>query len=155
MASAEKNANVSLIRVTGLDSNLPPWNQNHVTPKRPRPPRPPRLDLTVGVRGGFGTKADRQIWINNPVIDTLGLTWWNSAVVSLVSLIMFNLKLYQLTERLQPRDLVSRAASSSARSSRGHAITTRTHSHPTLPGELQQDCGPFPQSSPLLRIPNP
>lgn len=38
---------------------------------------------------------------------------------------MFNRKLYQLTERLQARDLLSGPKSSWARSSRGHAITTR------------------------------
>lgn len=71
------------------------------------------------------------------------LTWLSSEDISWVSLIIFNLKPYQLTDRLQARGLLSLPASSLVCSTHEHAIanTTHTHTHSyRLPEELWQDC---------------
>ena len=59
-----------------------------------------------------------------------GLTCQGSGAVSVVSWIMWSLRPYQLTERLQASDPCSAGTPSRGRSSRGQAMAPQVHSAP-------------------------
>lgn len=81
-----------------------------------------------------------KLYLRSLSLNALDHTWCRCEAVSFVSLIIFNLKLYQVTDRLQARDLVSLPTSSLACSTHGHAMAnTQLHAN-TLrgaPAELQ------------------
>lgn len=89
--------------------------------------------------------------LGSETLKVLDHTCWSCEAISFVSLIIFNLKPYQVTDRLQARDLMSLPTSSLVCSTRGHAIAN-AHKY-TLTEELQQNCRPLSVKPALLMIP--